>query len=108
MSNRNSAEQIFRGFIRRPLLVEIRSAANQFAGFTTLASGSATQVVSTSAISSGDLVFTGFMGPSDTASGTGRMIEVKSIDSGNAFHFGTADGLTIPRDTHIMWMIFKT
>lgn len=105
---RPTAEQIYRGMMRGPLTTLAASASNQWAGLTTLSSGSATQVVSTTAVASGDLVLAFPFGATDTASGTGRTIEVKSFDSGNAFHFGTADGIAIPRDTTIMWVAFKT
>lgn len=104
---RPTAEQIYRGMMRGPLTTLAASAGNQWAGLTTLSSGSATQVVSTTAVVSGDLVLAFPFGATDTASGTGRTIEVKSFDAG-CFFFGTADGIAIPRDTTIMWIAFKT
>lgn len=54
--NINPLEAIFRGAIRGPLMTLTASKANQFAGRTTIASGSATQTVSTNVVNSDSLI----------------------------------------------------
>lgn len=101
-------EQLFRGQQRAPLTTLANSAVNQFAGLTTLASGSATVTVSTTAVTSDAIIQFSSKAPTAQASGTYRPIEVRSINPGVAFSFGVADGVAIPRDTTIMWQIVKT
>ena len=50
-------EAIFRGYLRGPLLTQAQSKSNAWAGRTTLSSGSASAVISTSAINSDSLVY---------------------------------------------------
>lgn len=94
---------------RRPLFVPAQSKSNQYAGRTTLASGSATVTVSTTVVNSDSIVWMGLAAPgTNVASGQFKAIEVKSIDAGNAFVLGTADGVAMARDTVVMWTIVHT
>jgi hypothetical protein len=91
------------------LTTQAQSAANRFAGRTTLSSGSATAVVSTTAVRSDSLILFGILGNANLGSGTAiRGIEVKTISPGGFFVFGTQDGVAIPRDTIIHWLIWQT
>ena len=107
---RPTAEQIFRMFVRAPATVKANSGPNQFAGLTTIVSGTATGVVSTTAVDSDSLVFFGARAnlATNVASGAIKVFEVKSINPGNAFTFGTQDGQALGRDTVIHWMIWRT
>lgn len=49
-------EAIFRGHLRGPLMTQAASKSNQYAGRTTISSGSATQVVSTNVVNSDSLI----------------------------------------------------
>lgn len=103
-----TAEQVWRGNLRGPLAVKANSAANQFSGFTTLASGSATVTVSTTSVKSDSLILMGLRGTANVNSATGRPVEVKSIVDSSYFSFGTADGVAMARDTTISWLLFRT
>lgn len=50
-------EALFRGYLRGPLMTQAQSKSNAWAGRTTLNSGSASVVISTSAINSDSLVY---------------------------------------------------
>lgn len=50
-------EQIWRGLLRSPLNIDITSRSTQFAGRTTLNSGSATVTISTSNVKSNSLIY---------------------------------------------------
>jgi len=101
-------EQIWRGQLRGPLKTKSSSNSNQWAGRTTIASGDATQVVSTSAINSDSIVLYGLEANTRQNSGFGNQIEVSSIVSGSYFLFAWADGNNLPpRGTTIMWNIIK-
>lgn len=107
---RPTAEQLFRMFLRGPATVKANSAANQFAGQTTVVSGTATGVVSTTAVDSDSLILFGqvAVGATNVLSGQSRTWEVKSINTGLAFTFGTTDGAALSRDTVVHWMIWRT
>ena len=105
---RQTAEQIFAGMLRGPLVTKAVSATNQWAGLTTLSSGSATVTVSTTSVASDSIIQFSARAAANQSSGTYRPIEVKSINPGVAFSFGVSDGVAIPRDTTLMWQIIKT
>jgi len=106
---RQTAEQIFRGLLRGPATTKAVSATNQHAGVTTLSSGSATVVISTTVVNSDSIILHAPLGNANLGSGVAlRSTEVKTISSGGYFTLGTNDGVAHPRDTKIMWMIFKT
>lgn len=105
---RMTAEQIFRGLLRGPGHTKAQSATNQWAGRTTLASGSATVTVSTTVVGSDSIINLGIEGNANVASGTNRVVEVKTLSPGNFLTVGTQDGQAIPRDTTVHWMIWKT
>lgn len=101
-----TSEQLYRGLLRGPLRTQAGSKSNQWAGRTTLNSGSATVTVSTTAVDSNSIVLGFTEGAANLASGTAiRGIEVKSLSPGNFVTFGTADGQAIARATAIMWLI---
>lgn len=107
---RPTAEQIFRGMFRSAPSIDARSRASQYAGRTTLNSGSATVTVSTTIVDSDSIILTGFASgdAADVGSGLAKGIEVKSLNPGNAMVLGTVDGITMARDTTIMWVVFRT
>jgi hypothetical protein len=108
MGARQTASQIFRGMLRAPLTTKITSSANQWAGMSTINSGSATLVVSTTIVDSDSLIFLGRIGNANVGSGINKTIEVKTISPGNYFTLGADDGQAIQRDTLIHWMIVRT
>lgn len=101
-------EQLWRAILRGPLTTRAASAANQWAGRTTLSSGSATVTISTTIVKSDSLIFPAVQAATNQASGVSRSIEVKTISPGNFFTLGWSDGNAIARDTTIMWMIVRT
>lgn len=101
-------EMLFGPQFKGPMFVDT-SKANSIAGKTTLASGSATAVVSTNQVNSDSLVFLGQVGYANLGSGDVRgPVEVKTIVSGVSFTLGVADGVAMARDTIVHWMILKT
>ena len=90
---------------RGPSFIDINSAATQFAGRTTLNSGSTTVVVSTTNVRSDSLVFLSMLGNANVASGQNRVTEVKTISDSGYFTIGTQDGVAIARNTVIMWEV---
>lgn len=105
---RRTAEQIYRGMMRGPLTTKASSSSNQWAGRTTIESGSATITVSTTIVDSDSLILLGRQFNTNVLSGQSRALEVKSISPGNFFTLGTSDGVAIARDTAIMWLVIKT
>ena len=102
-------EVLQRALLRGPLSTRAASHANQWAGRTTLSSGSATAVVSTTIVNSDSLIFFSMEGNANVSSGTAiRPTEVKTISSGGYFTIGTQDGIAIARDTVLMWEIRRT
>ena len=101
----NPAEVLAGAQFRGPSFVNILSKTNQFAGRTTLTGGSTTVTVSTTVVTSDCLILLGHQAPgTDVASGGWRDVEVKAINPGNAFVLGTADGVSMARDTIVMWL----
>lgn len=107
MSGRQTATQIFRGLLRAPLTTKAGSASNQWAGISTINSGSATLVISTSIVDSDSLIMFNRLGNANVSSGINKAIEVKTISPGGYFTLGPDDGQAIPRDTKIHWMIIR-
>jgi hypothetical protein len=103
---RAAPEDQAKGYYRRPGFTRAASASNQFAGRTTLQSGSATVVVSTTSVDSDDIILLGPM--ASTGITSGKAIEVKSINPSNAFVLGTVDATAAPGDRVIGWMIWRT
>lgn len=101
-------EQLFGPVFRGPVLTKINSSPNQWAGRTTLSSGSISQVVSTTAVKSDCLVLFGVQATTIAASGVGKSVEVVSLSNGNYFTFGTVDGIAIQQSVTIMWQIVKS
>ena len=99
-------ELLFAPFFKGPSFMRTNSHGAQFAGRTTLNSGSATVVVSTANVTSDSLIFLSMEGNANVASGTAiRPTEVKTISDGNYFTLGTQDGVGIARNTVLMWEI---
>lgn len=100
-------EELFGAHLRGAPHTKTNSAAQQFAGRTTIASGSATAVVSTTAVKSDSVIQMSFEGNANVASGTNRCFEVKTISDSARFVIGTQDGEAVPRDTIAMWQIWR-
>ena len=105
---RNPLEMLRRGFLTGPMVTKAQSASNQFAGRTTLNSGSATVAVSCSTVKSDSIIQYGIHSDTRQDSGVGSPIEVMSIIDGSGFAFGTSGGETIARDTTVMWSLMNT
>lgn len=101
-------EALFGGWLKGPFRTRATSAANQFAGRTTIASGTATVVISTSIVNSDSLIFLGLEGNANVASGTGKTLEVKTISSGGYFTLGTQDGIGFGGSRILMWEVRRT
>lgn len=105
---RSTNEQLTGAMLRAPLSTKAQSASNQWAGLTTILSGVATGVVSTTIVNSDSIISMTPRGLTSVLSGQGRAFEVKSISPGNSFVFGTQDGVAVSQDRTMMWIIFRT
>jgi len=102
------SELLYRGTLKGPLLTSTNSAkTDAWAGVTAIASGTATVVISTTAVKSDSLFQIALQSLTDQASGVGRCVEVRTIVDGGYFILGFADGKTQPRDVNAHWMIFN-
>lgn len=104
----NVFQRIFNGLLVSPLFTKANSAPDQWAGLTTIASGSATQVVSTAMVNSDSIIMLSCKGTANVGSGVGKIIEVRSLSSGGYFLLSTSDGQAMARDTVVMWQLVKT
>jgi hypothetical protein len=98
-------ERLVRGWQVGPLMTKINSSPDQWAGRTTLDSGSATVTVSTRIVNSDSLIWVQGQNHANVASGTYKPVEVRTISPGNFFTLGTADGIAMARDTTLMWEV---
>ncbi len=104
-----TAEQLWRSLLRGPLRTKAESAANQWAGRVTIASGTASAVVSTTSVASDALIFlTPYRnGNTAAASGAGRAWEVQTIVHGASFTVATIDGASAGATTVLNFQIIK-
>lgn len=101
-------EQLWRGTLRGPLTTQIQSKVSQFAGRSTIASGSASVTVSTTAVKSDSIILYGIEADIRASSGVGVSVEITSVSDSNYFAFTYSDSQTLPpRGTTIMWQIMK-
>ena len=102
-------EALFRGFLRAPMMLRTNSGqANQFAGATTLNSGTATVTISTAVVKSGDLINLGFQVRTLCGSGIGYMLGVSSVVDYTSFAVGYIDGQGRAPGGTVSWEIRRT
>lgn len=104
-------EQLFRGFLRGPLVTPISSGAAQFSGLTAINSGTATVTISTAMINSGMIVSATMMLNSAAAVGSGTpfpQLVVNSIVDATSFCLGFADQQGRAPGGVIMWELRRT
>ncbi len=103
-------EQIFGGILRAPLRTVIAAGAQQFAGLTLIASGSATVTVSTAVVQSGQLIWCAAQLGADpgTIQNSGGGIACMSIVDNVSFELVRPAGTALNHDETIMWEIRKT
>jgi hypothetical protein len=99
-------ERLMRPFLGGPMIADPSSKSNQFMGQTTLGSGQATVVVSTTVIGSDS--FVQVTGQHTTVlSGFAGGLCVRSISPGNFMTLGWNDGLGRAWDSTLMWEVKK-
>lgn len=95
-----------------PLTVpkSLANTSNPWAGLTTIASGAASVVVSTTLINSDSFVLTAFGATTDQSSGKNRAICVRTIVSGVSFILGSPDNQAFAADsvTTVGWILVRT
>lgn len=102
-------EVLHRPFQRGPMGLPTAAGANQFAGRTALASGTAFVTISTAMVNSDSLIQATFQVNTTTASGVAfAAYGVNSIVSGVSFTFGSVDGIGRAPGGTIMWEIRST
>jgi hypothetical protein len=102
----STLEQLYKPNLRGPLRTTI-GQADAWAGRTTVASGSASQTVSSTNINSDSIVRYGVQVGSAAINSGGAMV-VNSIVSGVSFAFANQGGVAIAWDNIVMWEIVKT
>ncbi len=88
--------------------VRAQSAANQFAGITTLANATATITVSTTTVKSDSIIRYGVRAAVGASGAAGGVVHVSTISPGNFFTLAVQDGQNASRDLNIMWEIVRT
>ena len=102
-------ELLRRPFLKGPMALETTAGENQFAGRTSLASGTAFATISTAIVNSDSLIQATFQVNTTTASGVAfAAMGVNSIVSGVSFTFGSVDGVGRAPGGVIMWEIRRT
>lgn len=103
-------ELLRRASLRGPLSVLTTAGANQFAGRTALASGTASVTVSTAIVNSDSLIFSTFAVSSTSVASGGVPVSivVNSIVSGVSFAFANQDGIGRAPGGTILWEIRRT
>jgi len=105
---KQTLEQLYAPELRGPLTTQAQSRANQWAGRTTLSSGQATAVISTTCAKSDMLVHHTLQLSTLQNSGFGAPCVVTSINPGNSFTMGWADGVGRAFNSTIMWRLEYT
>jgi len=102
-------ETLFGGLLRGPLAVLTASGANQFAGRTSIASGTAFVTVSTRMVNSDSIILHGLDVTTTVASGAGGSATcVSSKVSGVSFALGYTDGVARGPGGTFMWELRRT
>lgn len=102
-------EALFRATIRGPLSFLTAAGPKQFAGLTTLASGTAFATVSTALVTSGMLINHSLSVQTTVASGSGGPATcVSSIVDGVSFALGYTDGIGRGPGGTFMWELRRT
>lgn len=102
-------ESLFRSAIRGPLSFLTAAGPKQFAGLTSLASGTAFATVSTALVTSGMLINHSFAVATTVASGSGGPATcVSSIVDGVSFALGYVDGTGRGPGGTFMWELRRT
>lgn len=103
-----SKEILHGALLKGPLHTSVSGAANAWSGITSIASGSATVTVSTTVVKSDSLILCGLQSLTDTSSGFGRPVEVRTIVDGGYFILSHSDGEAQARAVKAHWMILNT
>lgn len=101
-----SKEQLYGAQIRGPMVVNISSGPQQFAGKISISSGDTSGVCSITTVKS-DSLFTSLVAQVSSANLTDNFV-VKTISDSNFFTVGFADGGGIPANVTIHWAIANT
>lgn len=91
-----------------PDMLPTTAGAGQFAGLTTLDSGTAFATISTAVVTSGCLINAAFSIQTTCGSGIGYQTAVSSIVDGVSFAYGYMDGQGRAPGGTVMWEIRKT
>lgn len=92
-----------------PRITQAQSHAHQWAGRTTLNSGSASVAVGTTAVKSDSIIlFNTQVSSINVSANSGGFLAVNSVIEGTGFTFAWASGSAIQYDVTIMWEIMNT
>lgn len=103
-----SVKEVLHGaLLKGPLLAEV-GAADSFAGITAMGSASTSVTVSTTVVKSDSIIIPTIQSLTNTSSGFGPNIEVRTIVDGGYFILGYSDGKAIDRNINIHWVLMNT
>jgi len=103
----NPKELLHGALLKGPLKTISAVGDQQFAGVTTIGSGTATVTVSTTVIKSDSIILCGVQALSNQASGSGIGAEVRTISDSTHFVLGNSDGSSQAFARNIHWMIVR-
>lgn len=104
-----SPRRVEEGMLRQgPDFLRTAAGPGQFAGRTTLNSGTATVVVSTAVVNSDSFFRLAEVGVPGVGSNSGGHVVINSIVSGVCFTLARATGVASPVNATISWEIVRT
>ena len=102
----SEVKEILHGaLLKGPMTTQV-DASNPWAGTTTIASGSVTVQVSSSVVKSDSIILTGLQSLTDTSSGFGPNVEVRTLTTGG-FILAHSDGKAQARDVNVHWVLWN-
>lgn len=103
-----SIKEVVHGALKKGPDIMPTGAANAYAGITQIASGSASVTVSTTTVKSDSIIMPTLQSLTNTSSGFGPSVEVRSIVDGGYFILSHADGKAQARDVNVHWVLMQT
>lgn len=100
-------EVLHGGLLKGPLLTQT-GGTNAWSGVTAMGSAATSVTVSTTVVKSDSIIIPALQSLTNTSSGFGPNIEVRTIVDGGYFILGYSDGKAIARNVNIHWMLMNT
>lgn len=108
MAGPNLLELLYGPHLHGALSTDATSHAAQYAGRTTIASGTTSVTVSTAMVNSDSLILMGREFNFTVGSNENVSTHVSTINPGNFFTVATDDNTNVEQDVTIMWLLLPT